>query len=177
MFEQLGDALGDQEGIQGRVGDGQHGEFDLLVGQHLRQIFLQGFDTGAFLTDDFTGLAGAQDQFDAVFGAFDFDAGQVGLVEFLKQEFTDLQVFHQKRTEVFFSIPAGFPVTDDPDAHANRIYFLSHVDLLVLFRHDHGDVAGAFEDGRGRSFGPRHEALQRDAFIGVTGFNEELLFR
>ena len=47
-------------------------------------------------------------------------------MQFLKQEFTDFDVFHQQGAVIFFSIPSGFPVADDADTHSNWTNFLTH---------------------------------------------------
>ena len=58
--------------------------------------------------------------------SFDFDFSNTCTVQFLFQECSDVIVFHQVVSKVFFCIPFGIPVFDNTDSKAVWVNFLSH---------------------------------------------------
>src|SRR5438046_1455185 len=175
LFELLRDRVGDELRID-------FGLADLLDVQahfrahHLAQARAQRLDVLALLADDDT-RPRAMDGDARVFRRpLDRDLADGGVRELLAKIVADLDVFVQRRREVFsVGVPLRSPVAIDRETKAGRIDFLSHVSSLFAVADGDVDVAGLLEDDVAAPLGARGEAPQVCRLVDADSSHLELV--
>src|SRR5690348_6180634 len=124
-LELLGDAVGDQLGLDFRLADLDDVQADLAAG-HLGEIGAQLLDVGALFADDDARPGRMDGDAGLLGGALDDDARHAGLQQPLDQEIAQLQVLVQQVRIILAREPARIPGSVDAEPQADRIYLLAH---------------------------------------------------
>ena len=125
VLELLGDGLRHQHGVELRPLDLDDVDLHALLG-HRMDLFAQRIDFGAALADHDARPCGVDVDGDGVLVLADDDARQAGVGELAQDVRTDPLVLGQELLELFLCIPVRFPVVDDTDSEAARMYLLAH---------------------------------------------------
>src|SRR5690606_26369877 len=125
-LELLGDRLSNQLGVDLRLADLDDVEVRLSLG-HLGQLAAQLLDVGALLANDQPRTRGVDGHAALLVRALDHDLRHRGLLEFLLEVLTDLQILMQQLAVLAgVRVPARIPGAVDAETQTDRVDFLAH---------------------------------------------------
>src|SRR5438270_10177550 len=127
-----GDVLRHQLRVRLRLAHFDDVEEDLVLGE-LLQLLLDALDARPALADDDARPRSVDVDLHLAGGALDLDLADAGLTQLLLDVLTQLDVLVQPLGVVLHFVPLGIPGADHAEAEADRIDFLTHVQLRPFF--------------------------------------------
>ena len=143
-FELVRDGARHEVGVEFRRADLLDVHAHAAAGEALQRI-AELFHLRAAAADDDARLGGVDRDRDEVRIAVDFDVADGRVGQLSEHEAAQFEVLVETVGVVLLREPLRFPVVDDAEPEAVRMYFLSQVLGLPFVEHD-GDVAGALQN-------------------------------
>ncbi|KFM83841.1 hypothetical protein DJ90_5597 [Paenibacillus macerans] len=113
-FQLLCDAFCDQNRVKIRVFDFRNVDVNLFAACDFRNFPAQDFHFRTAFTDNHARFGCVDRYVHTICRSLDFNPRYRGVFQFVFQVFTNFNVFQQKITKIFASVPFGFPITDNP---------------------------------------------------------------
>ncbi len=167
------DVFGNELGIQIGLLDFLNLDLDLFGGQ-VFEALANLLDSLTLAPNDDAGLGSKDCHDNLAWIALDLDLRDARAFRFLVDEVADAEIFVQVfPVTALLGEPTRLPRTVDPQTEANRVYFSTHL-LLLVFVQDNSYPGGTLDPWLVTATSTGFHTLHGDAFIGEDRLDKQI---